>query len=61
MNIVYWSYSKFFARRFFYRFNKMLYRLAAHGLGLWNWPSLTGEVNFINKYVKNNGGGWHSI
>jgi FkbM family methyltransferase len=52
MNIVYWSYSKLFARRFFYRFNKMLYRLAAHGLGMWNWPSLSGEKQFIDNCVK---------
>jgi hypothetical protein len=52
MNIIYWSYSKLFARKSFHRFNKALYRLAAHGLGMWNWPSLSGEKQFINDYIK---------
>ena len=55
MNTVYSLYSNLFAKKTFYRMNKILYRLAAHGLGLWNFPQLTGEKQFIHNCVKTDG------
>lgn len=46
-------YAKFFARTFFYKFNKLLYSLSLRGLGILNFESdlMSGEEKFITKYV----------
>nr|WP_305908265.1 FkbM family methyltransferase [Methylomarinum sp. Ch1-1]MDP4521084.1 FkbM family methyltransferase [Methylomarinum sp. Ch1-1] len=49
----------FFARVFFYRFNKLLYRLSLCGLGVLNFEDekVSGESVFLKNYFKNNPGG----
>ncbi len=44
-----------FARPFFTRFNKLLYRLSLSGLGILNYKTtkISGEKNFIEKFISN--------
>jgi FkbM family methyltransferase len=46
-------YAIFFAKKFFYKFNKLLYSLSLRGLGILNYESdkISGEECFIKKYV----------
>jgi FkbM family methyltransferase len=46
-------YAIFFARVFFYKFNKLLYSLSLRGLGVLNFSSdkISGEESFIENYV----------
>lgn len=52
-------YRFFFSRAIFYRFNKLLYRLSLSGLGILNYENdkVSGELQFLQSYFKNNQGG----
>lgn len=43
-----------FLRKFFYRFNKLLFNLSLRGLGILNYENdrLSGEKWFLNRYIK---------
>ena len=51
LKLVYDLYRLLFARRFFYKFNKLLYNLSLRGLGVLNFESdklsISGEDHFV--------------
>lgn len=53
INFVFHIYRVFFARKIFYKFNKLLYQLSIRGMGIFNFESdkLSGEANFIASEV----------
>jgi FkbM family methyltransferase len=59
MELIYGLYRILFARKFFYKFNKLLYNLSLKGLGVLNYEShkLSGEACFIENYVSKIGKG----
>jgi FkbM family methyltransferase len=52
-------YRLLFGRKFFYRFNKLIYRLSLHGLGILNYETdkKSGEYYFISHELKAISGG----
>lgn len=53
LELVYGLYRMLFARRVFYKFNKLLYNLSLRGLGVLNFESdkISGEEYFLKQYV----------
>jgi FkbM family methyltransferase len=46
-------YARFFARKFFGKFNRLLYHLSLRGLGILNYQgSLTGEKKWLQSFLK---------
>lgn len=52
-------YRAVFARRFFYKFNKLLYRMSLHGLGILNYKTnkQSGEAHFLRYEINLFNGG----
>ena len=61
LKLVYDLYRLLFARRFFYKFNKLLYNLSLRGLGVLNFESdklsISGEDHFVKHYASKIGKG----
>lgn len=59
LKLVYCLYRTLFARRIFYKFNKLLYTLSLRGLGVLNFESdkISGEEYFLKQYVSKIGKG----
>jgi FkbM family methyltransferase len=55
-NLIFTVYRFIFARVFFYKINKFLYRCSLSGLGILNYENqnISGEIYFLNKYIKKN-------
>jgi FkbM family methyltransferase len=51
------AYQWIFARRWFVRWNRLLFQLSLRGLGVLNWGDdrLTGEKDFLRRFVKRRG------
>lgn len=54
INILLKMYQLFFARKYFYKFNKLLYHFSLRGLGILNYKSCkeTGEDYFLRNFLK---------
>ena len=54
LKILYSVYRYLFARSFFVKFNKFLYHCSIKGLGVYNYENMniSGENNFLKKYIK---------
>ena len=59
VKLVYGLYRALFARRVFYKFNKLLYNLSLNGLGVLNFGSdkISGEEYFVKNYISKIGKG----
>jgi FkbM family methyltransferase len=59
MKLLFNLYRFFFAKPFFLKMNKLLYRLSLSGLGILNYENdkVSGESVFLEMYFKNNQGG----
>lgn len=59
LNFIIRIYRALFARRFFYRFNKVLYHCSLHGLGILNFENdrVSGEERFIKRLLAGKAGG----
>lgn len=59
MNLILNAYRFFFAKKLFFKFNRLLYKLSIRGMGILNFESdrLSGEENFIKSYVPQIKGG----
>lgn len=55
LKMVYYIYRVLFARRIFYKFNKLLYNLSLKGLGILNFESdkISGEEHFVKHHISN--------
>jgi len=55
---IFWLYTIAFARKRFQKFNKLLYFLSLHGLGILNYENsrVSGEERFLKTYLANKSG-----
>jgi len=59
LNNIYRVYSFLFAKNCLFKFNKFMYNLSIRGIGIYNYENMnvSGENNFINKYLTKYSGG----